>query len=104
MTKVEITISKLRYAIIFDGHAGREEVCAAISALMFSLEGFLANNEQELFVHSSKMDDPGWGYIMFELEQEQPKISGAFELVMIGLLQIRESYQDYIRVDIKETD
>lgn len=103
MTKVEITIAEPRYAIILDGHAtGSAEVCAGISALMFSLAGFLDNNADELFLSSVKMDNPGWGYIMFELEDPSPKIKGAFELIQIGLLQIQETYPEYCEVIIKD--
>lgn len=103
MTKVEITMAEPRYAMIFDGHAtGSAEVCAGISALMFSLEGFLNNHEDELFLLSCKTDKPGWAYIMFELEDPSPKIKGAFELIVIGLLQIQESYPEYCEVTVKD--
>ena len=103
MTKIEITIADPRYSLVFDGHAtGSAEVCAGISALMFSLEGFLRNNEQDLFIHSAKIDQPGWGYIMFELEDPSNRVKGAFELVMIGILQIEKSYPEFCSVTIKD--
>lgn len=103
MTRVDITIAEPRYSLIFDGHStGSAEVCAGISALMYSLEGYLRNNESDLFIHSAKVDKPGWAYIMFELEDPAKNIKGAFELVVIGLLQIQESYPDYCKINITE--
>ena len=103
MTKIEITKADPRYSILFDGHAtGSPEVCAGISALMYSLEGYLRNHEQDLFLHSAKIDDPGWGYISFELEDPSNFIRGAFDLVMVGLMQIAASYPDFCEVKLNE--
>ena len=103
MTKIEITKADPRYSIQFDGHAtGSAEVCAGISALMYSLEGYLRNHEQDLFLHSAKIDDPGWGYISFELEDPSNFIRGAFDLVVIGLMQIAASYPDFCEVKLNE--
>lgn len=102
MTKIEITISEPRYAIILDGHAtGSPEVCSGISALIYSLVGFLDNNEDLLFLKSVKLDHPGWGYVMFELEDPSPKVKGAWEMMMIGLLQIEKSYPDHCQISVK---
>ena len=103
MTKVEITISEPRFSIILDGHAtGSPEVCSGISALTNALADFLENNDEKLFLKSINMEHSGWGYIMFELEDPSPFIKGAFELVMIGLLQIQKGYPDFCRVTIKD--
>ena len=103
MTKIEITKADPRYSILFDGHAtGSAEVCAGVSALMYSLEGYLRNHEQDLFLHSAKIDDPGWGYISFELEDPSNFIRGAFDLVMVGLMQIAASYPDFCEVKLNE--
>lgn len=103
MTKIEITDANPRYFLSFDGHAtGSAEVCAAVSALMFSLEGYLRNHEEDLFLHSSKVDNPGRGYISFELEDPAKDIQGAFELVTIGLLQIADSYPEFCTVKINK--
>ena len=103
MTRIDITKAEPRFSIQFDGHAtGSEEVCAGISALMYSLEGFLRNHEDELFLHSAKLDKPGYGYISFELEDHAKNITGAFELVTIGLLQIAESYPDFCTAKYSE--
>lgn len=104
MTTIEITNAEPRYSLIFDDHAGDKSVCAAVSALMFSLEGFLRNNQEQLFVLSSKTDKPGWGYLMFELEDPSPKIKGAWELIVIGLMQIADSYPEHCKVTIKEIE
>lgn len=103
MTKITITMAEPRYSILFDGHAtGSAEVCAGISALMFSLEGYLRNHEDELFIHSAKLDEPGFGFISFELEDPAKNITGAFEMAAIGLLQIAESYPEFCEVNLNE--
>lgn len=102
MTRVEIENSYPRYSITFEDHAGKPEVCAGISALMYSLEGFLTNHEDLLFLHTAKMDSPGWAHIMFELEDPYKNVMGAFELVVIGLMQIAETYPDFCQVVEKE--
>ena len=103
MTKIEITDANPRFSLTFDGHAtGSAEVCAGISALMFSLEGYLQNHEENLFLHSSKVDNPGHGYIAFELEDPSKDICGAFELVTIGLLQIADSYPEFCQIEINK--
>ena len=103
MTTVNITISEPRYTIILDGHAtGSAEVCSGISALVYALADFLENNEDKIFLKSINLDHAGWGYIMFELEDPSPKMKGAFELVMIGLLQIAKAYPDFCKVDVKD--
>lgn len=103
MTKITITMAEPRFSILFDGHAtGSAEVCAGISALMFALEGYLRNHEDELFIHSAKLDEPGFGYISFELEDPAKNITGAFELTAIGLLQIADSYPEFCEVDLNE--
>lgn len=103
MTKINITMAEPRYSILFDGHAaGSAEVCAGISALMFSLEGYLRNHEDELFLHSAKLDEPGFGYISFELEDPAKNITGAFEMTAIGLLQIAGSYPEFCEANLNE--
>ena len=91
--------------MVIDGHAtGSAEVCAGVSALMYSLEGYLRNHDDELFLHSAKVDKPGWAYIMFELEEPQKAIKGAFEMFVIGSLQIADSYPDFCQVEVKEIE
>lgn len=103
MTKIEITNAEPRYTVTFDGHAtGSAEVCAGVSALMFSLEGYLRNHDKELFLHSARVDKPGWAFIRFELEEPAKDIKGAFEMFTIGVLQIAETYPDFCQVTVKE--
>lgn len=102
MTKVEITNTDPRFVLQIEDHAGKPEVCAGISALMYSLEGFLCNHEDRLFLHVANIKDPGYAYISFELDGPYKEIKGAWELVMIGLLQIEKSYPDFCKVIISE--
>lgn len=100
MTKIYVMAKQPVYNIAFRDHAtGAPEVCSGISALMFSLEGFLMNHEDEISSHVSSIPEDNTDastYIRFESDSE--KVNGAFELVVIGLMQIEASYPDYCRV------
>lgn len=78
------------------GHAtGSEQVCAAISALMYALIGFLGNQpDLEDAIRECKAES-GHSLVVFEGYNE------AFEVARIGLLQIANSYPKYFRVKEK---
>ncbi|MBR3279928.1 MAG: ribosomal-processing cysteine protease Prp [Lachnospiraceae bacterium] len=100
MTKIYVKADPPVYAISFRDHAtGAPEVCSGISALMYSLEGFLINHEEEITFHVSSIPEDNtdaFAYIRFDSSSE--KVNGAFELIVIGLLQIQESYPDFCKV------
>ena len=102
MTKVYVSISKDVYMIEFIGHAtGSPETCSGISAIMFSLEGFLRNHEEDLKEHRASIPEDNTDavtYIRFASTSEE--IQGAFEMALIGLLQIQKSYPKYCKVTV----
>lgn len=102
MTKVYVSITEPVYMIEFYGHAtGSPETCSGISALMYSLEGFLRNHEEDLTEHRASIPEDNTDaetYIRFATTSEE--VQGAFEMCLIGLLQIQNSYPKYCKVTV----
>ena len=88
--------------IEFQGHAtGSPETCSGISSLMYSLEGFLQNHEEELQEHLCSIpEDNKDALTMIRFSTTSERVKGAFELVLIGLLQIEKSYPEYCKVTV----
>ena len=80
-----------------NGHAtGSEQVCAAVSALMYALIGFLGNQpDLDDVIYESKIES-GHSLVAFKGYDE------AFEVVRIGLLQLAYSYPEYLKITEKE--
>lgn len=74
--------------ILATGHAtGSEQVCAGISAIIYSLAGWLKNSDcevQELTL------EPGMARICFQ-KGSNTEAAGAFAMAVIGLMQIAAS-------------
>lgn len=71
------------------GHAtGSEQVCAAISALMTALAGYLVNHNPQRI--NTIMLESGHNVIAFR------GAAAAFEMTKIGLMQLAQSYPKYI--------
>ena len=102
MTKIYISISKDLYMIEFCGHAsGSPETCSGISSLMFSLEGFLQNHEEDLMEHVYSIPEDNTDAMTFiRFRTRSDEVQGAFEMTLIGLLQIQKSYPEYCRVTL----
>jgi uncharacterized protein YsxB (DUF464 family) len=80
-----------------NGHAtGSEQVCAAISALMYALAGFLGNQPNAYTAIIGCKIESGHSEIVFIGYDE------AFEVVRIGLLQLAKSYPEYLKITEKE--
>lgn len=81
-----------------EGHAtGSAEVCAGISAVLFELVGAL-NNFSSINPLRVQMD-PGDAMLAFE-GGTVAKL--AYEMTVIGLLQIEKSYPGYMKVSSEE--
>lgn len=81
---VQITISK--NSIEVTHHAtGSPEVCHGISALMFTLEGWLANSGLEYKAEKTTLP-------LYRIECDDLEAKTAMDLVKIGLLQINKRY------------
>jgi len=98
MTKVNITSSNNTISLVAIDHAtGSQQVCTAISTLLYTLEGWLINNPASNKNHSSQMKD---GYAFIEYEMLDEKCKAVTSAVVFGLMQIENSFPEYIQTRI----
>lgn len=97
MTIVEATRDEDVLFLAANGHAtGSEQVCAAVSAAMFGLLGYIQNTG----VGTSIADlAPGRAVLAFDRTERS---EAAWELAVITLAQVAMRYPRYIRVEIKK--
>ncbi len=100
MTEATIFLSRERQYYTVEGHAtGSPEVCAAVSAISYTLAGWLKNSAEHT------REDP-----VIELSSGCAHISAGgddktyevFRAAAIGLLQIAATHKNYLMVEIAE--
>ena len=84
------------------GHAGyndngRDIVCAGVSAVTYSLVGWLVNHEKDTS-YLYKFMRSGFTTIICEGNEA---VNTAFEVAVIGLAQIAKQYPDYMTMEYK---
>lgn len=97
MTKVFIDEDKDRYLIEVTDHCPDSKVCAAISCLLYSLEGWLANEEirdNTLEIEKASITE-GYALIAFSGGVNSAAI---FDFVRIGFAQLEASYPSVMKV------
>ena len=96
MTQVNLTQDGNRYTVTATGHAtGSVEMCAAISALLYALEGWLANSSVN--VQEKRMDDADVRIVFVGGKSCET----VFDMVTIGFLRLQETDRNRIKVDVK---
>ena len=96
MTQVNLTQDGNRYTVTATGHAtGSVEMCAAISSLLYALEGWLANSS--VIVLERKMDDADVRFVFVGGKSCET----VFDMVTIGFLRLQETDRNRIKVDVK---
>lgn len=96
MTNIVIRRDHDVYYVQATGHAtGSEKVCSGISSLLYAVAGWIINNEHMLRYHKISLKD---GNAVIEWSGG-PVAQAVYECVAIGLLQIEQSYPDFIKVD-----
>ena len=89
---------RVTYAIHATGHAtGSPEVCAAVSALLFALGGWVQNAEPEEVRARTVSLEPGRADLCFL--GDSPEARTAFDLTALGLAQIAQQYPAFLRVE-----
>ena len=78
--------------------AGNDIVCAGVSAVSYALLGFLLNAEEDLTELSQETED---GRVVV-LAQGNDRICTAFEMALIGYLQIEKQYPTHVEVHIAD--
>lgn len=100
MTKIYAERDGDLYLISAQGHAtGSVEVCAAISGILYALMGYVKNAADESAIICS--DQIRSGDVQFQF-RGGPGAAGAFEMAVIGLMQIEAKYPEFIQVEYRE--
>ena len=100
MTKISITQADGHITVTAYDHAtGSSEVCSAISCLMYTLEGWLKNNEKKVKNHRATFED---GYAVVEFDVKDYAVYTVLGFVIIGLMQIEKSYEGYLKTQIDD--
>ncbi len=101
MIRAYYTLNSKGHKLRITGHAdydncGRDIVCAAVSSLSFALLGFLENNANETSDYCYQTDS---GYLTI-VSCAGGKVDAAFEMAVIGLMQIANKYPDNLKINI----
>ena len=101
MVRVKYTAEKNKHTLAVLGHAGYGEygkdiVCAGVSALVLALAGWVENNHCETKCIS--IDEHG-GEVLIACKGDK-ETAAVFNMTMIGLEQIANSYPDHVQIDI----
>lgn len=92
MTEIQATVNNNHYRLQVSNHADDSRVCAAVSALVQTLEGALINHDSAV-CHYSKLE-PGDASIEFIAQDEYP--AEDMRCILIGLMQLQKTYPDKI--------
>lgn len=86
------------YTVQASGHAdGSEQVCAAVSGLLYALAGY-AENDREIRVLGRKIESGDFSITFMGINRAK----AVYDMAVIGLLQIEKSHPDVLRVERKE--
>ena len=94
MTKIEINKRGRHYSIEAINHAGTSRVCAAVSALLCTLEGALTNNSSARNLVTQK----GPAYYAIDCDAMGRTVREDWRFLTIGLLQIEKANPGEIAV------
>lgn len=101
MIRVQYGTDGREHRLTMEGHAnyadhGDDIVCAGASSIVFALLGWLENNGQDLEFYNSEVES---GNVRIYCEGND-RTAATFEMATIGLMQLADSYPDYVAIDI----
>lgn len=98
MTEVYFEADADRYILSARGHAtGSVAVCAAISGLVYALAGYLACREDAR--EYRQVLEEAHAYLEYGGGEA---VEAAFQMALVGLLQIEKQYPELVKVEIAE--
>ena len=101
MIQVKASSDGGRYRFRMEGHAeynpGNDIVCAGASAIAYSLLGYLHNAPEHIEVVEELIEESG--LVSIRLQGDET-LSHAFDMAVIGLMQIAVKYPENISVKI----
>ena len=86
MTRVSLERNGVRYSVKAIGHADTEQMCAAVSCLLYTLDGWLHN--ANVTIINERME-PGDACLEWVMDTD----SDVWGMIEIGFLQLRQSTQ-----------
>ena len=100
MIEIVFSLSENEYELSINGHAnysdrGNDIVCAAASSLAYALLGFLENCPSVLELNSIEHS----GEMQIDCIGDKKIVKTAFNMAVIGFLQLEKSYPEHISVD-----
>lgn len=98
MTEITISMKYDKVKIRAKGHAtGSEQVCSAISALMYSLEAWIINNPDCVRKYFSDFEA---GDVHIEFIPVESESYTALEFLVTGLVSLAKNYGEYVTVSV----
>lgn len=97
MINIKVSVKDDDYSVEAEGHAlfnpGNDIVCSAVSALFYAFAGFLHNSSvvKRADIHLNSGDAK---------IKARGDIQQAFDMFMIGLLQIEKAYPNNIKMEM----
>ncbi|MEG1564650.1 MAG: ribosomal-processing cysteine protease Prp [Bacteroides sp.] len=100
MTQAKVKIGCGDHLLTLEGHAtGSETVCAAISAIVYALEGYLENAGAHIYAILENETASGNVHLHYLGDES---VTAAWEMAYIGLAQIQLQYPDLLSVRLQE--
>lgn len=97
MIDIKIKVQDNMCSITARDHAtGSPEVCSAVSTLMYTLAGWMINNEEHIRNPISILES-GYSFIMFGYDDISKAV---FDSIVIGLLQVEKVNDGFIRISL----
>lgn len=101
MVDVHFAFSHQRYRMTLRGHAGynpgNDVVCAGVSAIVFSLLGYLANAGDHITVTDAIRYEPG--HVDVDVTGDET-LEPAFLMALIGIQEIEQAHPANVHVEI----
>lgn len=100
MTKISIRSGGGRHILTAQGHAaGSVEVCAAISGILYALEGFLLA-EESAKLNRRRMESAD---VLLDCSGGE-RVEAAYEVAAAGLARLTETYPALVDLEIEENE
>ena len=101
MIDIHLRVGDHAYELTIQGHAGYDAgghdiVCAGVSAIAYTLLGFLKSIEYDIGSTSAQVNSGG----LHLMCQGGEKVETAIDMAMIGLQQIAAKYPKHVSVTI----
>lgn len=97
MTDIRVQRDGTRCTLSAQGHAtGSEQVCAAVSAVLYALAGYVTNaiRERYIEVYDWRMESAD---VVLDFNGDEGT-TAAFEMAVIGLAQIAQKHPEYVHI------